>query len=80
MRAALLALVLSCSPAFAVDLVGGDELAELRYACFGDDAEVMTGSRKASNDACKQWDELIVQAKNAGYCVNDTNDGWDRCS
>lgn len=48
MRACLLACLLMASPALAQEqLLSGGELGELRYACFGDDAEEMTGSEMA---------------------------------
>ena len=74
MRACLLALLMLTSPAIAEDqLLSGGELGELRYACFGDDAEEMAGSVRASNQACAQWDEIVAKAKKAGLCLNDTS-------
>ena len=58
MKAILFACVLAAAPAMAEEkLLSGGELAELRYACFGDDAEAMTCSVRASNLACGQWDD-----------------------
>lgn len=80
MKAILFACVLAAAPAVAEEkLLSGGELAELRYACFGDDAEAMTGSVRASNLACGQWDELVAKAKKAGLCLTDENE-WQPCA
>lgn len=77
----LLAASASTVPAYAVDgLISGDELSEMRYACFGDDAEAMTGSRKLTNDACARWDEMMAKARNAGLCLDEQDNSWKPCT
>ena len=79
MRSILIIAALLASPAFAEEpLLSGPELGELRYACFGDDAEDFTGSVHASNQACGQWDEIVAKAKKAGLCLNDEFE-WQPC-
>lgn len=82
MRAALLALFVIATTASAEEpLLSGPELMELRYACFGDDANAFTGSRADTNDACRQWDEIQAQAREAGLCLDEADDfSWKPCT
>lgn len=83
MRAALVIFgLIVWSPATAANdgLARGGELGELRYACFGDDAEAFTGSRAASNEACAVWDDMVLKAKNAGLCYDADTFDWLPCT
>lgn len=71
MRATILALALLASNhVYAADVLpSGGELAEMRYACFGDDAEGFSGGNEGVKESCKQWTELLVSAKSQGSCL-----------
>lgn len=75
MKALLVALALASAPALAEpkeDL----EFSELRYACMGEDAADMVGTRAEINAVCKQMDEELAQAVQSGLCWNEADASW----